>query len=477
MYFPNFSKLKILCVGDIILDSYVTGNVQRVSPEAPIPIFDKKSERFVLGGAGNVARNISSGGGSCHLISLVGKDDRHETLRKLIKLEKNITVSLIQDSNRSTTKKTRFISSQQQLLRVDEESVNKINEDIEEKLFTKIKKVLPKSDLIVISDYAKGLLTDSITRKILNLANKFNVISVVDPKKKSFESYSNSKIITPNLKELFDASEIQIKSSESENKKIELISRDLMKKFNIMNFLVTRSSEGMTLVSRKSKISHFSSNAIEVFDVSGAGDTVVAYLSLAYASKIDLKNSVRIANKAASLSVAKLGTASVNYEEVFNDKKTIEKNFSLKDAKKQLKKNSFEKLGFTNGCFDILHSGHISYLKQSKKNCDFLIIGLNSDNSIKKIKGKGRPIINIEDRILLLSSLTFVDMIVVFDELTPIKLIKHLKPHILFKGKDYKLDQVVGSEEIKSWGGKVMLIDYESGKSTSNIIRRIKDGS
>lgn len=474
---PDFSKSKILCIGDIILDSYVNGDVERISPEAPIPIFKFHSEIFVLGGAANVARNIVSGGAECTLISVVGKDQEGKALKKLIRKHKKLTAKLIEDHDRITIKKTRYISGQQQLLRVDEEKNFEINSSIESKIFAIFKEILNDFDVIVISDYNKGILTAALLKKMIDFCNIKKKPVIVDPKKKNFFSYSNASIITPNLKELFLASDFDSKNLNFENKCVETVSKDLIKKFNFQAVLTTRSSSGMSLVSKKNKTHHLSSKALEVYDVSGAGDTVVAYLSLALSIGMKLIEACEVANSAAGIAVGKLGTANVNYEEVFKERFTQSKLCSLKEAKKKILEYNTKKIGFTNGCFDILHSGHLSYLKEARKNCDVLILGLNSDISISKLKGKGRPIINLNERILMLSNFSFVDMIIVFKDLTPIRLIKSLKPDVIFKGSDYNLKDVVGYKESIEWNGKVKLINYEKGKSTSNLIKKIKDGT
>ena len=263
-----------------------------------------------------------------------------------------------------------------------------------------------------------------------------------------------------------------------EKDKIEEISKKLIKCFKLKCLITTKSSKGMTITQINRPSVSLPSNALEVFDVSGAGDTVVAYLGLCLASKMNIVDAAKVANKAAGIAVSKFGTASVHYDEVANDFKATKKICTLKQAKLKIDQiKSGSKIGFTNGCFDLIHSGHIKYLSKSRENCDYLILGLNSDFSVKKIKGDKRPIINEEERVFILSRFSFIDLIIVFNDLTPIKLIKYLKPDILFKGKDYKLKNVVGQDEIKKWGGKVMLMDLEDGKSTTSIIDRIKNES
>ena len=474
----EFRNTKILCVGDIILDSYVFGKVGRISPEAPIPILKSLDERFVLGGAGNVARNICAGGGCCHLLSLVGKDQYALTLKELVKKENRLTSDLIIDPTKSTTKKKRYISGQQQILRVDEEDTSDISEKIEVKVLQKFKTLISKYDLLVLSDYNKGLLKESLIQKMIVLANKKRKKIIVDPKKNSFGVYKGATILTPNYNELISASLIKKIKDKSDDFIIERITRSLIRDFKFESIITTRSSKGMSISSKNSGVINLPSNALEVFDVSGAGDTAVAYLSLVLATGSNLIEAANVANKAAGIAVGKFGTASVNASEVFNNNLENKKLMTLEQAKikiKSLRKKT--KIGFTNGCFDLIHSGHVSYLIESKKKCDFLVLALNSDDSIRKIKGNSRPIVNETERIFILSNFPFIDMIILFNERTPLRLIKSLRPLIIFKGNDYSVKDVVGNNEVKKWGGSVKLINYEVGKSTTKIIERIKNGS
>ena len=463
----------VLCIGDVILDYYSEGLIDRISPEAPIPILKLlKKEKMVLGGSGNVARNICEAGSKCHLISVVGVDDDSEKIVRLCNQEKNLTFDLIQDKKRCTTKKQRFVSGNQQIIRVDREETNKIDVKIEDKIYEKFFKRILKCDVVVISDYNKGVLTKNLTTKIIRLSKKKNKIVIVDPKKDDLGFYKNANIITPNQKEL-----LGIESKEINQRTIDQVSKKLIKKYGFDVVVTTKSSNGISVVRENNKNFCIPSKAKEVFDVSGAGDTVVSFIASGLARGEDFENSVKLANEAAGIVVGKFGTAVVNRLEVEGKKINNKKILAIDDLVFQLKQRNSKKIGFTNGCFDLIHQGHIDYLKKAKEICDFLIVGLNNDNSVRKLKGNSRPILNESERASILSCLEFVDRVVLFSEDTPMKLIKKLKPHFLFKGDDYNLNEVVGKNEIKEWNGEVVLIKCTKNKSTSRIIERIKNGT
>ena len=469
---------KILCVGDLILDHYVHGDIDRISPEAPIPILKANDRNYnILGGCGNVARNICSANNKCHLISIVGNDDDGLKLKEIIKKIKNLTSSLIVDPVRCTTKKTRYVCENQQILRVDKEMENPISSAIELKIIKLLKKKINDCNVIVLSDYNKGVLTNNLIKKIIKIAKDYKKILIVDPKKKDFSVYAGATFITPNLKELKGATNtLGISTKSNEDSLVLKLSKKIINKFDFKAVITTRSSNGISVVTDVGSFFHLPSEAKEVFDVSGAGDTVLAYLSSSISKGESLESSIKISNVAAGLAVAKFGTSVVSIDEIDNIKQ-IKNNkvITNQDISKILKDYDSEKIiGFTNGCFDLLHTGHISYLKSAKQKCDILILGLNSDESIKKLKGKNRPIVEQKDRVEILSSFPFVDKIVVFEEVTPIKLIKKIKPNIIFKGKDYKKKDVVGFYESKKWHGRVILIDFVENKSTTNLIERIK---
>jgi D-beta-D-heptose 7-phosphate kinase/D-beta-D-heptose 1-phosphate adenosyltransferase len=469
-------KGKVLCIGDVILDSYSHGEVQRISPEAPIPVLKINNNKYeVIGGCGNVARNVCAAGSYCHMISVTGDDDEARTLRRLFKGSKNLSFNFVIDKDRCTTKKTRFVSENQQILRVDKERNLPIDKKIQSKLLEIFKRKIDNYDVVVISDYNKGMLTNRFLREIIDLSKRKKKIIIVDPKKSNFSPYKGASIITPNFKELLEASGSRDeKIIKDKSMLVVKLSKKLIKDCGFEAVITTRSSDGISVVRSTNENLHLPSKAKEVFDVSGAGDTVIAYIAAGLSNRETLFNATEKANYAAGIAVGRFGTTVVNLSELLgaNQEKKI---VSLEEVFSEIKKNFNKKIGFTNGCFDLIHQGHIFYLKEARKRCDFLILGLNSDSSVRRIKGKDRPIINQKERCEILQNFNFIDRIVIFNEETPIKLIKKLKPNYIFKGDDYSLRDVVGYKEMKEWAGKVILIKCVKGKSTSNIIRKIKN--
>ena len=466
---------EIICLGDIILDTYCDGLVERISPEAPIPILKVESDKKKdLGGSGNVARNITAARNKCHLISIVGNDNNAEILRQLCKRTEELTFDLVVDKTRCTTVKQRFVSGNQQILRVDSESKENISNRIEDKIFKRFLKKLKYVNVVIISDYKKGMLTKSLLKKIIDTCRVEKKIVIVDPKDKDFSIYSNANIITPNQKELFEATEPDLNVNDYS---VEKLSKKIIKQYGFDTVITTRSSDGISVVNKNTKILHLPSRAKEVFDVSGAGDTVVSYIASGIVRKLSLTDSVKEANEAAGVAVGRFGTTRVFREEIENRINKNSKICKLNELIEQIKVNKYKRIGFTNGCFDLIHQGHIDYLKQSSEKCDFFILALNSDSSVKKIKGFSRPIVDQNERSEILAHYDFIDKIIIFNEKTPLNIIKKIKPQFLFKGDDYKISQVVGAKEIERWGGKVVLIKCIKGKSTSKIIERIKNGT
>ena len=463
-------KANVLVIGDIILDKYIHGSVDRVSPEAPVPVLRPESEESRLGGAANVASNISSLGSKVSLQGVIGKDEAAKELKALVKARK--VKGFFSSSSLPTISKLRLLASRQQLLRIDaEEKFSTEDWSKTKALFSKIISST-KATVIVVSDYDKGTLRD--IPFIIKQAAKKNIYTLIDPKGNDFSKYEGANIITPNYLEFSNA--VGGVSSESD---LTLKAKNLIEDLKLEALLITRGAEGMTLVEKqKGKMirSDFSTQAQEVFDVSGAGDTVIASLAASIASGFNLNESVRISNAAAGIVVGKSGTATPGISELEASFKTSSDSFSktqLKRICKEAREDSL-KVVFTNGCFDVLHAGHLSYLEAAKELGDKLIVGINSDSSVSKLKGKGRPINPLEERMALIQALKCVDYVVSFSEDTPLKLIEFLKPNILVKGADYKVEEIVGSKSVIKNGGEVKTIPLVKGLSSSRKIQKIK---
>jgi len=464
------SKSNIVVFGDVMLDRYVSGSVDRVSPEAPVPVLKPIKEEIRLGGAANVALNLSSLGSKVSLIGISGKDYSSAQILKLLK-ENKIKGELIKSSLPTITK-LRLLSSKQQLLRVDNEEEFTKDDWISVKGRFDKSISLKSNNLLIISDYGKGTLQD--IPAVIRKAKKLKKTVLVDPKGDNFSKYKGADVITPNFSE-FIGEVGPVKSEREITTKAKL----LIKSLNLGALLVTRGSEGMTLFNKeKGKVvrSDFPTQAKEVFDVSGAGDTVIASLAAALSTGFDMSSAVKLANVAAGIVVGKSGTATASLTEIEPHFSAEELISSLSEVKKHssVLKRDKKKVVFTNGCFDILHAGHVHYLEEAKKLGDELVVGLNSDSSVEALKGKGRPVNNLEQRAKVLSSLQCVDKVVSFSDQTPLKLIKAIKPDVLVKGGDYKVKDVVGHKEIKSWGGVVKIIPFVPGLSTTKIIKKLR---
>ena len=466
------NKKNILVIGDVMLDQYFFGSIDRISPEAPVPVFSVKEIENKLGGAANVVNNIINFGVKTSLISSVAKDKSGEILLELLK-QRKITSNIIFKKNDVTTTKIRSVVGSQQLLRQDFDakliSLTKLEES---KIIKKINKNI---SVIILSDYGKGFLSPALCQKIISKANKENIPVLVDPKGNDISKYKNAFAVTPNKKEALSFTNMEdgVPHENTLNK--------LRKENNIKNIIETNGENGINLYSDECHKKFPAVSPKQVFDVSGAGDSVISSIAASLHAGFNIESSLTLANIAAGTVISKIGTEPVSLDDLkdfFVTKDTnlaSNKIFKLDEMKSkavQLKKQG-KTIGFTNGCFDILHSGHVSYLSEAKKNVDFLILGLNTDRSIKKIKGSSRPIVDQKNRAQVLSGLSSVDAIVFFNENTPIKLIKTIQPHFLIKGNDYKVEDVVGHKEVKKWAGKVMLIDLIPGQSSTNIIKKI----
>jgi len=464
---PNFTKANILVVGDVMLDRYWSGDVMRISPEAPVPIIKVGSCVDKPGGAANVALNIAALGANITLIGAVGDDEAGKSLQDILISAKVNCDFMI--SKQPTIIKLRALSRNQQLLRLDFEQKLQISE---QSLLDKIKSHLAKVDVLVMSDYAKGTLYH---QKIIQLAKKYQVPVFSDPKGDNFSIYQGCDLITPNLAEF---EQIVGKCADEQT----LINRglQLIADLDLQALLITRSEAGMTLLRPDHPELHLPAKAFEVFDVTGAGDTVISTLASAFAAGEDLDQAVMLANLAASVVVGKSGTAAISAVEL---RRTIGRSAACEKGVltvEQLKlavvesKAHQEKIVFTNGCFDILHAGHVAYLEEARKLGDRLIVAVNDDLCVTKLKGKGRPINNITRRMAVLAGLEAVDWVVSFSEDTPRSLLHHLQPDILVKGGDYDVSGVVGADIVQSYGGEVLVLSLVENSSTSSIVAKIQ---
>ena len=463
----DINSCHVAVIGDVMIDAYIWGSCNRISPEAPVGVVASKEQTFRLGGAGNVVRNLVSLGANVSLFSVVGNDENSKILDSII--DKKTNSLLIKEDSRITTKKMRIMASKQQVLRIDEEVTTPISKESQNKLLEAIESQIKNFDIILISDYAKGVITKELSESLIKLAKKSNIPILIDPKGEDYSKYKGATLLTPNKKEASIATNIELNSQES----IYRATKYLKESLNLDYGLITLSEDGIAILDKEFEI--VPTIAREVYDVTGAGDTVLAALGVAIANLADIKSAAKFANAAAAVVVAKVGSATATIEEIkeFSKDRDIEdKIISPKEAKKIIEKKRAKgkRVVFTNGCFDILHRGHAYYLKEAKKLGDTLIVGLNSDESVKRLKGKSRPINNQEDRAYLLSALESVDYVVIFNEDTPYDLIKEIKPDILVKGADYKGKEVVGSDLVD----EVKLIDFVEGKSTTNIVNRAR---
>ncbi len=466
-YHPN-----ILVVGDLMLDHYLWGSCERISPEAPVPVIDVQKESEVLGGAGNVINNLKALGANVMVASSIGGDENGRRLVAMLKSLHINTDALITESSRKTTRKSRVIASHQQVVRFDSESRQEISEESSQKILASIRRNLFMIDIILLSDYGKGVLSEYLTQEIIKLAKANNKKVLVDPKGKDYSKYRGATLVTPNKKEASEATNIDIVDDET----LKEAGFKLKDTLDLDMAMITLSEEGMAIFS--DDIYKIDTVAKEVYDVTGAGDTVLATLGFILAIGGDIKEAARVANAAAAVVVGKLGSATatwdeiIEYEDAMHESTTelrIRKRDSLAQTVKRLKSEG-KRVVFTNGCFDILHIGHVKYLQEAKSYGDVLIVGVNSDNSVRRLKGSSRPINSQYDRAYILASLEAVDFVTIFDENTPYELIKTLKPHILVKGGDYKDKEVVGSDLVD----EVRLVDFVDGKSTTKIIEKIQ---
>jgi len=468
---------KVVAVGDLMVDRFVYGEVARISPEAPIPVMTRQRETVMLGAAGNVARNVAALGAHVTLVGVVGEDGAAAEARELIEAEPRIEGALVADRERLTTLKTRFVSAGQQLLRVDEETARPVTDHVEQAVIGALGAAAKGAGAILLSDYGKGVVTEPVAQAALAAAKAAGAALIVDSKARSFARFGGVDVIKPNAAELAHATDLPTDSDEE-------IAAALARALTLCDcraVLVTRAAKGMSLAERGAPVRHFRRPPPEVYDTSGAGDTVLAAVGAALASGASLTEAIEFALLAAGVVVQKSGTATASPDEVI-EAEILERvaPAEAKIATPQRMAREAEgwrerglRVGFTNGCFDILHRGHIAYLDQAREWCDRLIVGLNSDRSVRALKGEGRPVNDLESRALVLAGLRSVDLVVAFDEATPLQLIEAARPDVLIKGADYTIDGVVGRELVEGWGGVVRLADLVEGHSTTATISKL----
>jgi D-beta-D-heptose 7-phosphate kinase/D-beta-D-heptose 1-phosphate adenosyltransferase len=473
----------VLCIGDLMLDEFVYGEVSRISPEAPAPVIAVQRTESNIGGAGNVARNVASLGARCIFVGLIGADDAGAKLKAALAQESGIESVLVCDSARPTTRKVRFVSEHfaTHMLRADWELAQPASAGIEQELIDAILPLLPRAGIMLLSDYAKGVLTARVIRNVIDAARKLGKRVVVDPKSANLAIYRGATLLTPNRKEFAEATRSHADTEDN----IAAAAQDAILLADCEAILVTQSEHGMTLVPRHGAAIHVPAHPVKVRDVSGAGDTVVAALTVALAAGADWDTALRMASAAAAVAVSKKGTAIVTSAELRRkilphaflaaEEKIVAANGDLDALLLDWRKQGL-RIGFTNGCFDILHPGHVKVLTAARGACDRLIVGLNSDASVKRLKGEERPVQDEHARAEVLAALEAVDLVALFEEDTPLNLITRIKPNLLVKGGDYTRDQVAGHEVVEAGGGEVLLVQILPGFSTTSLVDRARGG-
>ena len=472
----SLPNLRIAVIGDLMVDRYVFGDVSRISPEAPVPVNRVKQMKEVLGGAANVAANLANLDVHVYVGGVAGQDTHGNLLQDLLDSNGIDKSGVVISRDRSTITKMRILGDRQQMMRLDFETVRDVEQQEEEELISWLDSLCQKGlDGIVISDYGKGVCTDSILEKIFNLANCYKIPTIVDPKGSQWEKYNGATYITPNVKELSERVGYSITNDDD---KIVAAAKEVLATNNIQYIIATRSEKGISVIARDGRIWHNPATQQDVFDVSGAGDTVVATMICSIAANLSMRTALHVANGAAGIVVSKVGTYPIHRQELIDlwmslqEGKSIEKSlYSWEEMKTLVRQwqDQGDTVVFTNGCFDILHRGHITYLQEAAQLGDRLIIGLNSNDSVRRLKGETRPLVDEEDRAYLLSALGCVDGVVLFDEDTPSQLLEIIRPNILVKGGDYKVDDVVGREFVDS----VQILSFKDGYSTTNVVKKI----
>jgi D-beta-D-heptose 7-phosphate kinase/D-beta-D-heptose 1-phosphate adenosyltransferase len=471
------SKKIILVIGDVMLDRYLIGSVNRISPEAPVPVVLLKGSEDRAGGAANVAANLSGLGLCTQIIGCIGDDATGVTLKQIIADSGVDTELVMRSTQRPTISKTRVMSGNQQIVRIDDESTLAFTLEENQQLLNHVANALSqKPAMVILSDYAKGLLSDASCQAIIQQCKQLGIPVIADPKGRDYSKYQGANALTPNKKETAEACGVAMHETDA----LLQAAKQLKEQLGLDFLAVTRGEEGISFIDAQ-QIEHIPATAKKVFDVSGAGDTVIATLAAGMVHGLTPHDALQLANIAAAIVVGKVGTVPVTQAELLkalvseDGQSQADKICDKKQLVKLVKqwKENHQKIVFTNGCFDLLHAGHVTYLEASKKTGDKLILGLNTDRSVSALKGPSRPVIHEQDRARVLAALAAVDAVILFDEDTPLQLIDAIRPDIIVKGDDYTEDQVVGGTEVKSWGGSVKLIPLVQGRSTSNIIKKL----
>jgi D-beta-D-heptose 7-phosphate kinase/D-beta-D-heptose 1-phosphate adenosyltransferase len=477
----ELSGQSVLCVGDVMLDRYVYGDVARVSPEAPTVVLAARWEDVAPGGAANVALNVAGLGARCVLIGMIGNDESARTLIERLAKNKKIEPRFVVDADRPTTMKMRFVSEHYSthLLRTDWEDGRALEPERENEILARANDALTKCGALVLSDYGKGVLTPRVVEELIAAARKAKKPVIVDPKGSDYRVYRFASLVTPNRGELSRALNREIRTTEE----VAAGAAELCERADVDAILVTRSEDGMTLIERGEEPVHIPAFPVKVRDVSGAGDTVTATVAAMLAMGADLEAAARAANAAAAVVVGKRGTATVSFTELramllppalraYEEKLALAS--TTLDERLHEWRRAGLRIGFTNGCFDLLHPGHLKVLAEARAACDRLVVGLNSDASARRLKGEGRPIQDEISRAQLLAALEAVDLVAIFEEDTPLELIRQVRPHVLVKGGDYTKEQVVGREIVEAAGGEVLLVELMPERSTTRLVERSK---
>ncbi len=492
----SMESIPILVIGDIMLDQFIYGTVERISPESPVPVLSIQRQDEMLGGAGNAVGNLAGLEASPFIISVVGDDESGDHIRQQLKTRDIDDSYLVVEENRPTTVKTRYLAGHQQLLRTDFEDKKQINDSTAQTILKHAQKLILQVKAVILSDYGKGVLSRDVIAEIISLAKAANVPVIVDPKGQDFSIYQGATAITPNKKELSDATFGHAVSNDFE---VVGAANQILETCGVEAVIATRSKDGMSVIEKGKKPCHLRSADIDVYDVSGAGDSVIATIGASLAVGADLQEAASLANLAGSIVVTKVGTAPIRLSELsdaidndlgdilINNRSQSKKFLRQADcvdweaAAERIKRWKAKglKVGFTNGCFDVLHSGHVRYLDQARELCDRLVLGLNSDSSVKILKGASRPIHDENSRADVLGALSSVDLVVLFgakeegDDNTAIELLKTIKPDLYFKGGDYTIDQIPEAPTVMGYGGTVKVMSVFEGHSTTNSVARM----